>query len=868
MKRVSFFNVAVILVLMAAMLPFQAVAAQPAAVAAQNYVPGEVLVGFDGPAGNRAEAAAGLVGASVARQVGSLALLSTGESADIPALVAALNASGQVAFAQPNYIYSIPEAQALAPAGVVTTAGYTISTRGTALTISWEQALALRTVRKHRIQSTLPGELAGNWAWDAVQADLIWSDTKASPSVCVIDTGVELTHPDLSGKVAYGPDFVNNDTISADDNGHGTHVAGILVAKANNGNGTAIGVSNGKVVAVKALNADGVGTSLNLAAAINYCNGNSAVKVINLSLGSYSKGTAEYAAVKKAVTNGKLVVAAAGNDGVSTPFFPAAWADPDITAPDGSANSVSGGVISVGAGGAVGGTPVWVDRNGDGLFDETGDPMDNEIFPAEQCATAFSNYGKWVQMVAPGESVFSTTPSLTPFTLNLFHGVPAKYASLSGTSMSAAFVAGAAARTWSLAGMGNAANVKERLLQGSSLGFGSDLNTDLGFDPARGYNDGEFFYGELYTTEDNREVMKAPYCWPVENTTDGGLFGAAQDMSGASYVNVARAMSRTGMVMQVTDAVSGLPLDNASIRAVINGAVKDTVVLKAGATNQKYPLALLINLPMNFDTGETVSLLVSRTGYTSSYQKVNQVDVYPEDIGKQIFDPYSNVGIPPANANLHVVLNWDALSTANLDAYLFVPSNNTKGLKGAVGAEALSVYQPRLNPSVDLPGSLLDVDGSPFAIRDFDGGLKDATLGTRLNMESFTITGKSGGGLLGLLPKFNGSATEPYTLLVTDYSNTYCDADALTPAPECPVNYIGGQTPGLDVENYPAVRIWGKGKLLQYTESVACDAGQDFWKALTFYNKSGVLDVTSYNTCGNINTTDGTNFGILPYAIP
>ena len=80
-----------------------------------------------------------------------------------------------------------------------------------------------------------------------------------------------------------------------------------------------------------------------------------------------------------------------------------------------------------------------------------------------------------------------------PFTLNLFHGVPAKYASLSGTSMSAAFVAGAAARTWSLAGMGNAANVKERLLQGSSLGFGSDLNTDLGFDPARGYNDGEFF---------------------------------------------------------------------------------------------------------------------------------------------------------------------------------------------------------------------------------------------------------------------------------------------------------------------------------------------------------------------------------------
>src|SRR5262249_38822219 len=162
--------------------------------------------------------------------------------------------------------------------------------------------------------------LYSQWGWAYVGADIVWPDTKAT-MVAVVDTGVDASHPDLMGQVVNGFDFVNNDMVAADDNGHGTHVAGIIGAKVNDKNGIA-GVSRSKIYAVKVLDATGAGTLFDVAQGIRKAADYPQVKVINVSLGIADEvpplalpyptllGAVEYATV----TKGKLIVAAAGND--------------------------------------------------------------------------------------------------------------------------------------------------------------------------------------------------------------------------------------------------------------------------------------------------------------------------------------------------------------------------------------------------------------------------------------------------------------------------------------------------------------------------------------------------------------------------
>ena len=102
--------------------------------------------------------------------------------------------------------------------------------------------------------------------------------------MAVIDTGVDYTHPDLVGKVVKGYNFVESTVDPMDDNGHGTHVSGVIVARLNNKVGIP-GISNGSVLAIKALDFSGSGTYYEIAQALFYAADNAAVKVINMSLG-------------------------------------------------------------------------------------------------------------------------------------------------------------------------------------------------------------------------------------------------------------------------------------------------------------------------------------------------------------------------------------------------------------------------------------------------------------------------------------------------------------------------------------------------------------------------------------------------------
>ncbi len=166
--------------------------------------------------------------------------------------------------------------------------------------------------------------------------------------IAVIDTGADLTHPELAGRVTYAESDINgvpdsNMADMHDNDGHGTNVAGIIGAAANNNVGFA-GVAYNASLLIFRVFPDPPATgcpsgpnppaqcqanSTDVALAINHAVVQGA-KVINLSLGSSSSDPAEESAVQAAVSAGVVVVAAAGNDGHATIDFPAA--DPGVIA--------------------------------------------------------------------------------------------------------------------------------------------------------------------------------------------------------------------------------------------------------------------------------------------------------------------------------------------------------------------------------------------------------------------------------------------------------------------------------------------------------------------------------------------------------
>ena len=163
------------------------------------------------------------------------------------------------------------------------------------------------------------------WGLPLIGAPAAWDTSTGAdgPILAVVDTGVDATHPDLEGRVLPGIDLVNGDDDATDDNGHGTHVAGIMAATGNNGIGGA-GVCWGcRILPVKALDAAGSGAYSTVASGITWAADHGA-RVINLSLGGPTDSDTLRAAVTYARSHGAIVVAAAGNSGVTSHFYPAA----------------------------------------------------------------------------------------------------------------------------------------------------------------------------------------------------------------------------------------------------------------------------------------------------------------------------------------------------------------------------------------------------------------------------------------------------------------------------------------------------------------------------------------------------------------
>jgi hypothetical protein len=219
----------------------------------------------------------------------------------------------------------------------------------------------------------------------------IWSFSYATDEVviAVLDTGIAHDHPEFAGRILPGYDFINLDDLPEDDHGHGTHVAGIAAAAVDNGVGIAGVCGFCKILPIKVLNARENGSPAGIEAGLRYA-ADQGADIALLSLGESIGSSSVISGIAYAREHGVLIVAAAGNENSDVNFYPAAYP----------------GVFAVSA-------TTRLDRRWE-----------------------WSNYGDYVAISAPGDTVFSTYPDLN----NEYGG----YLYMSGTSMAAPFVAGLA----------------------------------------------------------------------------------------------------------------------------------------------------------------------------------------------------------------------------------------------------------------------------------------------------------------------------------------------------------------------------------------------------------------------------------------
>ncbi|MDO8688986.1 MAG: S8 family peptidase [Dehalococcoidia bacterium] len=394
------------------------------------------------------------------------------------------------------------------------------------------------------------------WNLRMVRASDAWDIEKGSPgiTIAVLDTGVDLVHPDLAAKILTGLNVLDPNAPPQDDNGHGSHVAGIAAAVSNNSTGIA-GISWGaKILPVKVLNSFGIGTVQDLALGILWA-ADQGAQVMNVSSGAEGLSQTLKAAVDYAHdVKGVLIASSVGNDGgfggFNPPYYPSAFPN----------------VVGVAA-------------------------TDSEDRRAQ-----FSERGPFVAVAAPGVTIVSSV--LTGRGASSLGG---DYAYMSGTSMASPHVAGLAALVWSA----------NRSLTNDQVATLIEMNAvDLG-PPGK---DDFFGYGRIDASAATRAAAsgilsaspasleflsdleaRQPVTQTLTITNQGGqpLDWTRAVSPGASWLNVAQPSGHLGPLSSQAISIRSQPEGIAS-----TGDYTASVVFSGQGVAQNGPITVTVGLKM------------------------------------------------------------------------------------------------------------------------------------------------------------------------------------------------------------------------------------------------------------------------------
>jgi subtilisin family serine protease len=253
---------------------------------------------------------------------------------------------------------------------------------------------------------------ANQWALQAADYQSVWPTSDGSgTTVAVLDTGIRGTHQDLAGRLDPGADCVSASTAAncstaigagwSDSHGHGTHIAGIITGRSNNGLGITGAAPGARILPVRVLNSSGTGTWSAIAAGIIWATDHGA-DIISMSFGGDDGDAGLQQAVNYARSHDVFLVAASGNNYFVTGSTTAVDNEPQYPA-------MYTGVLSVGS-------------------------VKNKTATLPYARSGFSNTASNVGIVAPGSVVYSTTKA-----------TDSSYGNMSGTSMATPYVAAAAA---------------------------------------------------------------------------------------------------------------------------------------------------------------------------------------------------------------------------------------------------------------------------------------------------------------------------------------------------------------------------------------------------------------------------------------
>ncbi|MEJ2108769.1 MAG: S8 family serine peptidase [Acidobacteriota bacterium] len=435
------------------------------------------------------------------------------------------------------------------------------------------------------------------WHYPLIGLPEAWDVTtgNANVIVAVVDSGILSQHPDLQGQIVDGYDFVSNTDRALDGDGidpdpedpgdgdiggssfHGTHTAGTIAARSNNGVGVAGIAWNAKIMLVRALGLNGSGTTADILESVRYAAGMATdagiqnplpADVINLSLGGSGYSQIEEQVYQEVHNRGIVVVASAGNDGTMSTIYPAGY----------------DGVVAVSA--------VTIDG---GLAD-------------------YSNFGATIDVAAPGGSstdlngdgyvdgVLSTVGDDSSGTIQM------RYAFYTGTSMAAPHVAGVAALMKSIYPAMTASDF-DTLLTG---GYLTQSSSNLLPNDRLGYGIIDAYKAVLVAEESDRNGGIPPILSVAPRTLNFGVLVSSLDITvdngGSGVLSVDSYVSDAAWLSvepSMDVDASGFGTYNASVdrNGLTDGTYKATITFTAGTQEVRISVIMQVGFSTSTSGG-------------------------------------------------------------------------------------------------------------------------------------------------------------------------------------------------------------------------------------------------------------------------